>query len=362
MPGRYKEGTVHWEESRQRWRAFVSVDGRRYSKRFLSRDEALAWTQKMRLAAHDGSFVAPSAISLGEWLIKWLGTYKKPTVKPLTYERYLFTANKALPLAEISLQKLTPTMLQELYNALTPDCAKKLHVLLHGAIQKAWELGMVRKNVVTFVKPPRVIRQEKGIFTSEELKKMMELAESDPRLKPYALFLLVAINTGMRRGELLGLRWCDVDLEERTLFIRQQVQTLSGGTLIIDTPKTAAGRRKISIPLKVYQKLKAAKAALPTIDEEEHDLVFLNRAGTPVRPEAIEKMWKYLMSKSGLPYRNFHCLRHTHATLLLANGIPIIEVSRRLGHSSVTQTLDMYGHAIPCYDKTIAEKIDAIYN
>ena len=99
MPGRYKEGTVHWEESRQRWRAFVSVDGRRYSKRFLSRDEALAWTQKMRLAAHDGSFVAPSAISLGEWLIKWLGTYKKPTVKPLTYERYLFTANKALPLA-----------------------------------------------------------------------------------------------------------------------------------------------------------------------------------------------------------------------------------------------------------------------
>lgn len=248
MPGRYKEGTVHWEESRQRWRAFVSVDGRRYSKRFLSRDEALAWTQKMRLAAHDGSFVAPSAISLGEWLVKWLGTYKKPTVKPLTYERYLFTANKALPLAGVSLQKLTPTMLQELYNALTPDCAKKLHVLLHGAIQKAWELGMVRKNVVTFVKPPRVIRQEKGIFTSEELKKMMELADSDPRLKPYALFLLVAINTGMRRGELLGLRWCDVDLEERTLFIRQQVQTLSGGTLIIDTPEDGRGQEEDLYP------------------------------------------------------------------------------------------------------------------
>ena len=143
MPGRYKEGTVHWEESRQRWRAFVSVDGRRYSKRFLSRDEALAWTQKMRLAAHDGSFVAPSAISLGEWLIKWLGIYKKPTVKPLTYERYLFTANKALPLAGISLQKLTPTMLQELYNALTPDCAKKLHVPFrrHGSwgwSEKTW--------------------------------------------------------------------------------------------------------------------------------------------------------------------------------------------------------------------------------
>lgn len=176
------------------------------------------------------------------------------------------------------------------------------------------------------------------------------------------IVLCFAVYTGARIGEILALTCSDIDLEERTLFIRQQVQTLSGGTLIIDTPKTAAGKRKISIPLKVYQKLKEAKAALPTIDEEEHDLVFLNRAGTPVRPEAIEKMWKYLMSKSGLPYRNFHCLRHTHATLLLANGIPIIEVSRRLGHSSVTQTLDMYGHAIPCYDKTIAEKIDAIYN
>lgn len=109
----------------------------------------------------------------------------------------------------------------------------------------------------------------------------------------------------MRRGELLGLRWCDVDLEERTLFIRQQVQTLSGGTLIIDTPKTAADKRKISIPAKVYQKLKEAKAALPTIDEEEHDLVFLNRARTPVRPEAIEKMWKCLNVQVRPPLQKF---------------------------------------------------------
>ncbi len=362
MRGRYKEGTVRWEESRKKWRAFVSVDGRRYSKRFMSRDDALAWTQKMRLAAHDGTFVTPSAVSLGEWLVKWLETYKKTTVKPLTYERYLFTSNKIAPIAGVALQKLTPTMVQELYNTLTPDCAKKLHVLLHGAIQKAWELGIVRKNVITFVKPPRVIRQEKGIFTGEELKSMMQLTESDPRLKPYSLFLSLAINTGMRRGELLGLRWCDVDMEEHTLFIRQQVHSLSDGSIIIDTPKTAAGKRKISIPMKVFQKLAAEKAAIPASAATEQNFIFLNRAGNPIRPEAIEKMWKYLMSLSGFPYRNFHCLRHTHATLLLANGIPIIEVSRRLGHSSVTQTLDMYGHAIPCYDKAIAEKIDAIYS
>ena len=361
MPGRYKEGTVRWEESRKKWRAFVSVDGRRYSKRFTSRDDALAWTQKMRLAAHDGTFVAPSAVSLGEWLIKWLEAYKKNTVKPLTYERYLFTSDKVAPIAGMALQKVTPTMVQELYNLLTPDCAKKLHVLLHGAMQKAFELGMVRKNVIAFVKPPRVIRQEKGIFTSEELKSMMQLAESDPKLQPYSLFLLLAINTGMRRGELLGLRWCDVDMEEHSIFIRRQIHSLSSGAILIDTPKTAAGKRKISIPTKVLQKLEAAKAALPAA-ETEQSFIFKNRAGNPMRPEAIEKMWKYLMTLSGFPYRNFHCLRHTHATLLLANGIPIIEVSRRLGHSSVTQTLDMYGHAIPSYDKTIAEKIDAIYS
>lgn len=89
--------------------------------------------------------------------------------------------------------------------------------------------------------------------------------------------------------------------------------------------------------------------------------MFRNSNGNPIRPEAIEKMWKQVLQESGLLYRSFHCLRYTHATLLLANGIPIIEVSRRLGHSSVKQTLDMYGHAIPNYDQEIARKISAIY-
>lgn len=361
MAGRYREGTVCYEKDRGKYRAYVWVDGRKYTKRFSERDDALAWVQKMRLAAHDGLFVAPSALSLGEWLVKYLETYKKPTVKPTTYERYLFTSRKALPIASIPIQKLTALDVQQLYNSLTPDGAKKLHVLLHSAMEKAVALDMVRRNVVAMAKPPRVVRKEKGIFSADELKIILHTIEKNPIFRRYYNLVLLAINTGMRRGELLGLRWRDVDFKSHTVTIAQQVQQLSDGTVILDTPKTEAGRRKISIPMNVSLSLQRVKDGLREIDISQNMLVFRNGSGHPIRPEAIEKMWKQVLQESGLPYRSFHCLRHTHATLLLANGIPIIEVSRRLGHSSVKQTLDMYGHAIPNYDQEIARKIAMIY-
>lgn len=220
---------------------------------------------------------------------------------------------------------------------------------------------MVRKNVAGAAKPPRVVRKEKGIFSADELKIILRTIESNPLFRRYYNLVLLAINTGMRRGELLGLRWRDVDFKSHTVTIAQQVQQLADGTIILDTPKTAAGRRKISIPINVSLALQRVKDSLREIDISQNMLVFRNGNGSPIRPEAIEKMWKQVLQESGLLYRSFHCLRHTHATLLLANGIPIIEVSRRLGHSLVKQTLDMYGHAIPNYDQEIARKISAIY-
>lgn len=220
---------------------------------------------------------------------------------------------------------------------------------------------MTRKNVADAAKPPRVVRKEKGIFSADELKIILRTIEENPLFRRYYNLVLLAINTGMRRGELLGLRWRDVDFQRHTVTIAQQVQQLSDGTVILDTPKTEAGRRKISIPMNVSLALQRVKDGLREIDISQNMLVFRNGSGHPIRPEAIEKMWKRVLQESGLPYRSFHCLRHTHATLLLANGIPIIEVSRRLGHSSVKQTLDMYGHAIPNYDQEIAKKISMIY-
>lgn len=164
----------------------------------------------------------------------------------------------------------------------------------------------------------------------------------------------------MRRGEVLGLRWKDVNLKNGTVIIRQQLQCV-GSEIIFQPPKTKSGKRKISIPTVVTNALQELRNNEKTIDIKQETLVFRNSNNNPVRPEALERAWKKAITKCELPYRNFHCLRHTHATLLLAAGIPIIEVSRRLGHARVSHTLDLYGHAIPSYDERIIEKINQIY-
>ncbi len=360
MPRKYNQGSVVYEASRDKYRALIMVNGKRYSKRFDRKPDAVAWTQKMLLAVHEGDFIKPSALTTGEWLLHYLKTYKRPTLKPTTYQRYVFTAMQAAPIADVPIQKLSPDAVQVFYNELGANAAKKMHVLLHSAFQKAKDLEMILKNPIDLVQPPKAKRKEIEIFTTDELHQILDALQADKRLSRFYGIVLVAMNTGMRKGEVLGLRWCDVDLNHRTLFIRQQVQSLARGEILIDTPKTRAGKRKISIPKTVASYLSGMYSALEAPVPPEQ-LVFRSQALTPIRPEAISHMWKRIQEIAGVPYRSFHCLRHTHATLLLANGIPIIEVSRRLGHANVTQTLDTYGHAMPNYDQGIADEIEKIY-
>ncbi len=361
MARKYNQGSVCYEADRDKYRAYIMVNGKKYTKRFDHKPDAVAWTQKMLLSVHEGDFIAPSSMCTGEWLLHYLKTYKRPTLKPTTYQRYVFTAMRATPISSIPIQKLSPDAVQAFYNELGANAAKKMHVLLHSAFQKAKDLEMIRKNPIDLVQPPKAKRKEIEIFTTDELHRILDTMQKDKHFIRFYPIVLVAMNTGMRKGEVLGLRWCDVDLEHRTLFIRQQVQSLSRGEILIDTPKTRAGKRKISIPASVNAYLKGMYSALSEEDVPPEQLVFRSQALTPIRPEAISHMWKRVQQLAGVPYRSFHCLRHTHATLLLANGIPIIEVSRRLGHANVTQTLDTYGHAMPNYDQGIADEIEKIY-
>lgn len=360
MTRKYNQGSVCYEADRKKYRAYIMVKGKKYSRRFNTKADAIAWTQKMLLSVHEGDFIAPSSMATGEWLLHYLKTYKRPTLKPTTYQRYVFTAMRTTPIASTPIQKLSPDAVQAFYNELGANAAKKMHVLLHSAFQKAKDLEMIRKNPIDLVTPPKAVRKEIEIFTPAELRRILGVMEKDKHFSRFYPIVLVAMHTGMRKGEVLGLRWCDVDLDERTLFIRQQVQALSHGEIIIDTPKTRAGKRKISIPQTVVTCLRGMRSALPDKVPPEQ-LVFRSRLLTPVRPNVISRIWKRVQEAAEVPYRSFHCLRHTHATLLLANGIPIIEVSRRLGHANVTQTLDTYGHAMPNYDQGIADKIEDIY-
>lgn len=354
----YKRGSLIYDKLHDSYRAFIMINGKRYSKRFKKKDDAMDWMSRQKIAERDGNFVEPSDILVGQWLLYFLSTYKKDTVRSSTYERYLYLAAKIEPISKVPLQSCTVSHVQELLNSLTPDCSRKVHVLLHAAFQQAVDLSIIHNNIVRLSKAKKIVRDEPGIFNKNEINKIISYTK-DKIPAFYPIFLLAA-HTGMRRGEVLGLRWKDVNLKNGTVIIRQQLQRV-GSEITFQPPKTKSGKRKISIPAVVTNTLQGLRDDEKTIDIKQETLVFRNTNNNPVRPEALERTWKKVITQCGLPYRNFHCLRHTHATLLLSAGIPIIEVSRRLGHARVSHTLDLYGHAIPSYDERIIEKINQIY-
>lgn len=157
------------------------VNGRKYTKRFDVKADAVAWTQKMLLSVHEGDFIASSSMSTGEWLLYFLKTYKCPILKPTTYQRYVFTAIQAEPIASIPMQKLTSGEVQSFYNELSPNAAKKMHVLLHSAFRKAKDLDMIRKNPIHMVQPPKAVKKIE-IFTPEELRKILDTMQSHKTL------------------------------------------------------------------------------------------------------------------------------------------------------------------------------------
>ena len=165
----------------------------------------------------------------------------------------------------------------------------------------------------------------------------------------------LAIVSGARRGELLALRV--KDLGEHEIRICRNLQETARGGIIINPPKTKAGNRRLSIPPSVMAELRLLSQGKPP-----DELIFTTSKGTPLSPRNLERAWSRIIEVAGIPYRNFHVLRHTNATDLLAKGIPIVEVARRLGHSRISHTLELYGHAIPTYDATIARQIEALYS
>ena len=185
----------------------------------------------------------------------------------------------------------------------------------------------------------------------------MHTVYTDQYYEKYYPFFLLAVTTGARLGELLGLKTKNIG--KGYIFIDNSLQYVRG-KLVDMPPKTNAGVRRVTIPSNVESILKAAVYADKVRSFDGY--VFHTRNGTPYSPRNMERIWKRVLVLAGIEHKNFHVLRHTHATQLLANHVPLIEVSRRLGHSKASITLDLYGHAIPGYDKQIPEKVQSIFN
>ncbi len=314
--------------------------------------------------------MAPERQTVAEFLQRWLADSVKPTVRPLTYERYdqLVRLHISPAPGRITLAKLGPQDLQAMLNAkleggLSPRTVQYLRATLRRALGRALKWDMVPRTVATLVDSPKVQRPEVQPFTPEESRALLTAVTGNRLEALYSLALVV----GLRRSEALGRLWENVDLDAGTLSIRTTFQRISGKLELVE-PKTARSRRTIALPQSAVAALRAHRTRqlqerlLAGPRWKATGLVFTSRTGTPLSPRNVNRDYSRLLAKSGLPKKRFHDLRHTCASLLLAEGAHPRVVMEILGHSQMSLTMDTYSHVIPALQREAAKQMDDILN
>ncbi|MBI4504010.1 MAG: site-specific integrase [Chloroflexi bacterium] len=369
MPRRrgHGEGTI-CQRADGRWCAAVSLpNGKRkyvYSETRRAVQEKLS-TVKRQLA--QGLLVGTDRQIVGQFLAEWLHAVRA-SVRPKTYDAYaLFVRRHIAPaLGHIRLTALAPQQVQTFLNdrmaaGLSPRTVKHLHAVLRRALNQAVRWGLVARNVATVVDVPRPERHEIRPLTPEEAQRLLKAVRGD-RLE--ALYTL-ALYVGLRQGELLGLRWQDVDLERAELRVVQALQR-AGGQLRLVEPKSAQSRRALALPgpvvaaLKEHRKRQLAEHLKVADVWHDSGLVFTTSIGTPIEPRGLIRRFHALLERAGLPPMRFHDLRHGCATLLLAGGVHPKLVQELLGHSRISITMDIYSHVTPAMQRKVAQRMEAL--
>jgi integrase len=279
-------------------------------------------------------------------------------VKATTFERYEQIARLHLKpsLGRVKLKGLTPAHVRGLYRekleaGSSARTVRYMHTTLHKALKQAVMDGLIPRNATEAVTPPQSSREEMCPLTPEQAKLLLQVAhEAGDRLA--ALYVL-AIHTGLRQGELLGLKWDDVNLEDGSLQVRRTLAITKNGP-VLTPPKTTGSRRSVKLTSKAIEALKRhLERQLGEIDRigslwSENGLIFASEKGEPInRHNLTRRSFKPLLKRAGLPQIRFHDLRHTCATLLLTRNVNVKIVSEMLGHSTIAITLDTYSHVLP---------------
>jgi len=322
-----------------------------------------------------GSFIKPCKVTVADFLRQWLQDYATMSVRPTTLQRYKgIVEGHIIPaIGNIPLVRLQPSAVQSCYTKslngarldgkpghLTAKSVLEHHRLLKEALSHAVKWGLVSRNVADAVSPPRPVHREMSTLDSEGVHALLEAAKETDY---YAIFHL-SVYTGLRRSELLGLRWKDVSLELASLSVVQTMHRLPGGQTVFLEPKTAKSRRLVALsPIAVLalREYKQKQQALRTLIGgifTDNDLVFSHPDGTPIHPDIISQAFSRISRKVGLSGVRFHDLRHTHATLMLQQGIHPKIVQERLGHATIAVTLDTYSHVLPGLQEAAALRFE----
>lgn len=367
------------KRGRHSWALVVELDagpdGKRRQKWETVRGTKKKAEERLAEILHSlnvGTYVEPSKLTVAAYLEKWLETVKL-NVRGKTFERYQEIVGRHLSqaLGKILLSKLTPLHVQQYYataiqsgrldgkGGLSAQTVLHHHRILRESLHQAVRWQILVRNPADAVEPPTPTRQEMRALSESETAWLLE-ASSGTRLH---LPILLAVTTGLRRGELLAHRWSDIDFENGRLAVRRSVEETREG-LRLKEPKTAKGKRLISLPPLAMDSIRGHRSTQLVEKKKlgslyrDNGLVLCAPDGEIWKPESFTALYFNFTRRIGLKLR-FHDLRHTHASQLLRAGISAKVVSERLGHSSVGITLDVYSHVLPGMQEEAADRIDA---
>lgn len=369
-----------------RWQARIDlgyVNGKRKRKAIYGKTRQEV-AKKLTTALHEHQQGLPIDLprqTVGQFLTHWLANVVRPSVRPKTYASYEQIVSQHLVpgLGHIELRKLAPQQVQQLLNeklqskrklqngrestkTISPRTVAYIHAVLRSALDQALKWGLVARNVAKLVDSPRVERKEVSVLTPETAQALVDAVKAE-RLGPLCTF---ALATGLRLGEALGLHWQDVDLDARTIRVRQALQRIDGELRLVE-PKTDRSRRTVGLSsiaaaaLKDQRRRQLEARLAQGATWQESGLVFTSEVGTPLEPTNISRDLNRMLKRHELPPMRFHDLRHGCASLLFAQGASAREIMEVLGHDQISTTMDIYTHVSPAILKIAADRMDAVF-
>jgi integrase len=356
------EGSIYFRTSDEKWVGSITLENRK--RRVFYGKTRKEVQEKLKVALREqqqGTLVTAPRQTLAQFLTDWLENSQRQSVRPRTYERYeeLVRLHIAPALGRYELQKLSAQQLQAFYakkaeEGLSATTINHFHNVLHKALDTAVKWNLVARNVCDLVSPPRRKRYEVHPLTLEQVHKLLAVVEGH---EMEALFRL-ALATGLRRGELMGLKWQDINLDAGVLQVRRILSRvpskMPGKGYVEAEPKTQKSRRSVVIAPFALEALKQHRERQREAEItagplwQDHDFVFCTSIGTHLNPtrDMLDQL-KVLLKKAGLPDIRFHDLRHSAATLLLSVGVHPKVVQEILGHSQISITMDVFSHVLP---------------
>jgi integrase len=366
------EGSI-FRRADGRWCAQLDLgweNGRRKRKFYYGSTAAEVQEQLLK-ARSDHSRGVPVAVerqTVQQFLTDWLEHTIRPNARPRSYESFEIIVRRHIvpEIGRLRLEKLTPQEVQglidgKLKSGLAPQTVVHIRMVLRTALNQAMKWSLIARNPAALVDPPRIPRSEIRPLSAEPARRFLDAAKGG---RFEALYTL-ALFSGLRRGEILGLRWSDVDLEARAFRVDQAIQRV-GGKLQAAETKTKRSRRMLALPASVVAALRTHRARqaqerlIAGPSWRDTGLVFTSRIGTPVEPRNLHRNFVRVLAAAKVPRIRFQDLRHSAASLLLAQGVPLRLIMEQLGHSSIVLTANTYTHVMTAAMREVADKMESI--